>query len=83
MLDQLFELIDKQYGDNSFFMGLTFKFETGIAIIDKYFADDIDDGFVLEWVSFVEIEQPVTVICKDNEELRKALKELTWTDSIA
>jgi hypothetical protein len=78
MLDNLYELIDNNYGDNTFFMGLAFKFETGIAIIDKYFADDIDDGFILEWVSFIDIEKPVSVICKDIIELKTAIGECAF-----
>lgn len=78
MLDQLFELIDEKYGDHTFFMGLAFKFEKGIAIIDKHFADDIDDGFAVEWVSFIDIEQPVAVICKDVAELKTVIEELAF-----
>lgn len=78
MLDRLFELIDGDYGSEAFFMGLAFKFEKGIAIIDKHFSDDIDDGFVVEWVSFVDIEQPVSVICKDVAELKTLIAELAF-----
>jgi hypothetical protein len=76
MLDKLFELIDENYGSDTFFIGLAFKFEKGIAMIDKHFADDIDNGFVVEWVSFIDIEKPVTVICKDIPELHTLLKVL-------
>jgi hypothetical protein len=76
MLDQLFEKIDERYGADTFFMGLAFKFERGIALIDKHFADDIDDGFIVEFVSFVDIEKPASVVCKDAAELHILLKEL-------
>lgn len=76
MLDKLFELIDEKYGNDTFFVGLAFKFKKGIAIIDKYFDDDIDDGFVVEFVSYDEDEHPVSVILKNEEELYKLLKEI-------
>ncbi|OBZ12121.1 hypothetical protein A8L34_16085 [Bacillus sp. FJAT-27264] len=76
MLDKLFELIDKSYGRDTFFMGLAFKFDKGIAMIDKHFAENIDDGYVVEWVSFVDIEKPVSVICEDISELYTLLREL-------
>jgi hypothetical protein len=76
MLDKLFELIDEKYGSDTFFVGLAFKFKNGIAMIDKYFDDEIEDGFIVEFVSFNEIEPPVSVVLKDEEELHKLLKEI-------
>ncbi|ALA07138.1 hypothetical protein SECTIM467_8 [Brevibacillus phage SecTim467] len=76
MLDKLFEMIDEKYGNNTFFMGLAFKFHNGIAIIDKYFSDEIEDGFVVEFASYIDTEPPVSVVLKDKEELHTFLKEV-------
>lgn len=76
MLDKLFELIDEYYDSDTIFIGLAFKFEKGIAMIDKHYADNIDDGFVVQWVSFIDIEKPVSVICKNTSELHTLLKVL-------
>jgi hypothetical protein len=75
MLDKLFELIDEKYGSDTFFVGLAFKFKNGIAMVDKYFDDEIDDGFIVEFVSYNEIEPPASVVLKDEKELHKFLKE--------
>lgn len=76
MLDKVFELMDEEYGSDTFFVGLAFKFKNGIAFVDKYFDDEIDDGFVIEYVSYNENEPPVLAIAKDEEELHKLLKEI-------
>ncbi|MWV43103.1 hypothetical protein GRF59_05620 [Paenibacillus sp. HJL G12] len=76
MLDHLFQKIDGSYGEDAFFMGLAFKFEKGIAIIDKHFDEEIADGFILEWVSFMEMAHPISVVCKDTDELFLILKEV-------
>lgn len=75
MLDNLFDMLDKAHGKAALFMGLAFKFETGIAIIDKHSGQGITDGFIIDWVSFGDIEQYVSVICKDIEELKEVIKE--------
>ncbi|WP_018884215.1 hypothetical protein [Paenibacillus massiliensis] len=75
MLDNLFEMLDEVYGKATLFMGLAFKFETGIAIIDKHSGQGVTDGFIIDWVSFGDIEQYVSVICKDMDELKEVIRE--------
>lgn len=75
MLDNLFELIDQHYGDKTFFMGLAFKFETGIAIVDYRATDDSKEGYVVDWVSFIDIEKHVSALCDTLEELKTAIEE--------
>jgi hypothetical protein len=45
-------------------------------MIDRYFDVEGGNGYVVEFVSFIDIEQPVSVVLKDKEELRKLLIEI-------
>jgi len=78
MLDGLYEQIFNLYDKNIFYMGVAFKFEKGIAIIDKYFDDEIEDGYIIEWTSFVDAEHALAITCKNLEELKAVIDECAF-----
>jgi len=76
MLDNLYRKIGDHYQKDALFMGLAFKFEKGIAIVDKHTDDEFGEGFIVEWVSFNEVSYPFSVICKDLNEVFIILQEV-------
>ncbi|MBR2570087.1 MAG: hypothetical protein IKE34_12990 [Paenibacillus sp.] len=76
MLDHILEQVDKLCDGDINFIGLMFRFSAGIAIIDKYFDEHIDDGFIVEWVSFDDSESAISVVCKDVDELHAILQKV-------
>ncbi len=76
VLDYLFDKIDEICEEKAFYMGLAFKFDKGIAIIDYHLNDSGDEiGYILDWVSYQDNEQPASVKCSDMEELKAAIAE--------
>jgi len=57
-------------------MGLAFRFKKGIVVIDIYENSQQEEGYTIEFVSFIEHEPPVFVIVKNKEELYIVIQEL-------
>ncbi|QDX93956.1 hypothetical protein EEL30_17655 [Brevibacillus laterosporus] len=75
MLDNLCKQMYCTYGRDTDFMGLAFRFKKGIAIVDIHIDGEYEDGYVVEFVSFVEHEPPVFKIVKNKEELHTLIQE--------
>ncbi|CCF16579.1 hypothetical protein BLGI_4548 [Brevibacillus laterosporus GI-9] len=75
MLDSLFEQMNSTYGRDTEFMGLAFRFKKGIAIIDFH-----NDGnvakYIVEFVSFIEHEPPISKVVENKDELHTLILEL-------
>ncbi|MBM7110381.1 hypothetical protein SAM19_03784 [Brevibacillus laterosporus] len=75
MLDSLFKQITSTYGRDTDFMGLAFRFKKGIAIIDIH-NDGSEAEYIVEFVSFVEHEPPISKVVKNKDELHTLILEL-------
>ncbi|MGG3129115.1 MULTISPECIES: hypothetical protein [Brevibacillus] len=76
LLDNLCKQITSSFGQDTYFMGLAFRFKKGIVMTDIYVNSQQKAEYTLEFVSFIEHEPPVYVIVKSKEELYRVIQEL-------